>query len=217
VLDADNVIWSKDAPEPGSPNPVFYSSHLITSNMTNDGPSEFGPATGKKVRVITLAECACRDNVIYEEWLVRDYAAIVDQMGFDVSETAKGLAKTDVVDGLDIAANHVEKIAAIRSGKRFDAQSSDFLTRFFSAIYQNQDWDRLGEFYDFRVGARHPYGRDLYGPAQVQVSLETLLGAFSDVHVSIDHVAEIPYLGNATDVGVRWSLAGKHDETGEDM
>lgn len=45
-LDADNVIWSDEG------EGKFYSSHLITSKMTNLGPSEFGPPTGKK------SECA---------------------------------------------------------------------------------------------------------------------------------------------------------------
>jgi len=106
VLDPDNVIWSKDAPQPGSDNPVFYSSHLITSKMTNLGPSEFGDATGKKIKVITIADCACRDNVVFEEWLVRDYAAIVQQMGFDVDEKAKELAVEDVAAGFDLVAHH---------------------------------------------------------------------------------------------------------------
>jgi len=74
VLDADNVIWSDEG------DGTLYSSHLITSKMTNLGPSEFGPPTGKKVRVRTIADCAAKANKIFEEWLVRDYAAMVIHM-----------------------------------------------------------------------------------------------------------------------------------------
>jgi hypothetical protein len=217
VLDADNVIWSEDKPQAGSPNPVFYSSHLITSNMTNEGPSEFGPATGNKVRVITIADCACRDNVIFEEWLVRDYAAIVEQLGFDVLEIAKILAKSDIEEGRNVALEHSAKIKSICAADRLKSTDDDFFNRFFASIFQDKDWGRLSEFYDFRVGARHPYGRDLYGPAQVKESLETLISPLSDIQVSLDHICEIPYLGEARDVAIRWSIAAKHLETQADI
>lgn len=217
VLDADNVIWSNDAPQAGSPNPVFYSSHLITSHMTNEGPSEFGPATGKTVRVITIADCACRDNVIFEEWLIRDYGAIVEQLGFDVLETAKSLAIEDLRLEKDISAEHAGKIQSIRSRPALSKESKDFFERFFANIFENQNWDRLGEFYDFRVGARHPYGRDLYGPSRVQASLETLLSPLSNIQLSIDHYCEIPYLGEAKDVAIRWSMAAMYQELGTEV
>lgn len=229
VLDADNVIWSEDAAEPGSDNPVFYSSHLITSKMTNLGPSEFGPATGRKVRVITLADCACRDNVIYEEWLVRDYAAIVKHLGFDVAETALKLAKDDIEIQTDIAKNHVDKIKTLKIATPLDGTQPGtdlraFAERFFASIWRDQDFDRLGEFYDFRVGARYPADRDLYGPDQIQPAIDALTAMLSDIHVQIDHICDIPYLGEARDVAVRWSLTGRHTQasdygqpTGEDI
>lgn len=217
VLDADNVIWSEDPPQSGSSNPVFYSSHLITSNMTNAGPSEFGPATGKKVRVITIADCACRNNVIFEEWLVRDYAAIVEQLGLNVREIAHSLAARDSQSGLNIAAEHTEKIEYIRATACLTGKSDTVLERYFATIYQDQAWERLGEFYDFRVGARHPYGKDLYGPSQVKQSIQSLLAPLTDIQVSIDHICEIPYLGEARDIAVRWSIAGRHKDLGEDV
>ncbi|MEM7569769.1 MAG: ester cyclase, partial [Pseudomonadota bacterium] len=73
-LEPDNVIWSDDGAN------GFYSSHLITSLMTNLGASEFGPATRRKVRVLTIADCLCRNNKIYKEWLVRDTAGLVAQL-----------------------------------------------------------------------------------------------------------------------------------------
>lgn len=223
VLDADNVIWSEDAPQEGSDNPVFYSSHLITSKMTNNGPSEFGPATGHKVRVITIADCACRDNIIFEEWLVRDYAAIIEDLGFNVSVTALKLAKDDLVSGLDIAKNHSINIERIKQSKVLntvkpaipEVEILAFFESYFSAIWQNGDFQKLGVFYDFRVGAKYPGARDLYGPDQIKPVIESVLSVLSNVKVSIDHICDIPYLGKARDVAVRWSLTGQHNKTGD--
>ena len=47
LLLADDVIWS------GNHEDGFYSSHRIISPMTNQGPTIFGPATGKQVRILT--------------------------------------------------------------------------------------------------------------------------------------------------------------------
>ncbi|MEO0412522.1 MAG: ester cyclase [Pseudomonadota bacterium] len=218
VLDADNVIWSQDAPQPGSDNPVFYSSHLITSKMTNLGPSEFGPATGNKILVKTIADCACRDNGVFEEWLVRDYAAIVAQQGLDVPAVASDLARADVEAGLDLLAIHGQGIARVRNGEvpapptevSPEAAPGAFAQHVFKAIWENQAWGALQDVYDFRVDGCYPCGRSLYGPDQLQPVLEDLLGALSDVKVSVDHVCDIGYLGEARDVAVRWSLAGKH-------
>lgn len=222
VLDADNVIWSKDAPQAGSDNPVFYSSHLITSKMTNLGPSEFGPATGKAIRVITIADCACRDNVVFEEWLVRDYAAIVEQMGFDVAETALKLAKEDVANGIDLVAHHAANFDTVleqpvRSTDKPDIPEKRpfaFVKAFFSQIWQERDFSKLGEFYDFRVGAKYPGARDFYGHDQVGAFLKGIFTAIPDAQIKIEHIADIPYIGKSRDIAVRWSLAGTHSGDG---
>lgn len=222
VLDPDNVIWSKDAPQPGSDNPVFYSSHLITSKMTNLGPSEFGPATGRKVKVITIADCACRDNVVFEEWLVRDYATVVQQMGFDVVQMAQKLAKEDRDAGIDLIRHHAENHATVLDApvrltekpETPEKKPYAFAKSFFSQIWGAKDWSKLAEFYDFRVDATYPGERLFYGHDQVGEFMQEMLAAIPDAQIKIEHVADIPYLGIARDIAVRWSLAGTHTGDG---
>ena len=38
--------------------------------MTNLGDSEFGPATGKAVRVLTVADCACFESHGVQTWFM---------------------------------------------------------------------------------------------------------------------------------------------------
>ena len=76
LLIGEDVIWSEDAPG------TFYSSHRIVSRMTHMGEdSIFGPATMRMLTATTIADCLCRDNMIVEEWLVRDNLAAVWQIG----------------------------------------------------------------------------------------------------------------------------------------
>ena len=85
-LMAEDVVWSEDAPG------KFLSSHRIMSTGTNLGDSSFGPATGKKIYFRTIADCACANNLIYEEWLARDNLWIVQQLGIDADELARKMA-----------------------------------------------------------------------------------------------------------------------------
>ena len=85
LLVGDNVVWSGDR-ESG-----FYSSHRITSPMTNLGPSPFGPATGRRVHITNIADCVVENGVITREWLLRDNLSLVRQLGIDEAEAARGL------------------------------------------------------------------------------------------------------------------------------
>lgn len=207
-LDADNVIWSED--EHGT----FHSSHLITSKMTNEGPSEFGPATGKKVRVTTIADCLCKDNKIIEEWLVRDNLAITNQLGFDANTVAAKQVEVDQRNNFNIIKFHAENRKKV-SGIRVDdfEGATHFAAEMLEIIWNKKQFSKLPDFYDFRVDGIYPGGEFLYGHDQVEAYIKPLFDSLPDAQISIDHVAEIPYLGNAKDVAIRWSLKANH--TGE--
>ena len=129
-LDGDNVIWSDDG------NGHFYSSHLISSKMTNLGASEFGPATGRKILAHTIADCLCHENRIVKEWLVRDYAGIVIQMGRDIDEAAAKLAEDDAAKGFDLIAHHAANRAAIYDKGALQAQKGDTPSPMQAAFWQ---------------------------------------------------------------------------------
>ena len=86
LLLGDNVVWS------GSRESGFYSSHRITSPMTNLGPSAFGEATGRRVCITNVADCVVENGVVTREWLMRDNLALVRQLGFEPAEAARRLA-----------------------------------------------------------------------------------------------------------------------------
>ena len=82
VADGDNVIWSDDG------NGHFYS--LASHQQQNDKSGRIGNSAplGRKILTHTIADCLCHENRIIQEWLVRDYAGIVIQMGRDIDEAA---------------------------------------------------------------------------------------------------------------------------------
>lgn len=211
-LDGDNVIWSDEG------DGHFYSSHLITSKMTNLGASEFGPATGRQILAHTIADCLCHENRIIREWLVRDYAGIVMQMGRDIDEAAAKLAADDAANGFDLIAHHAGNRAAIAEQGALQPLKGDthlaFAARVLADIWQARDTGALQRHYFDRARIRYPANKELYGPDQLVPHLQDLFDAFPDLTISIDHIADIPYLEDVRDIAVRWSFAATHSGNG---
>lgn len=67
----------------------WHSSHRIISIMHHKGNGVYGKASNRRIKVRTIADCALRNNQIYEEWLVRDHLAIVRQLGLDPTRFVK--------------------------------------------------------------------------------------------------------------------------------
>ncbi len=215
-LDADNVIWSDDGDN------GFYSSHLITSKMTNLGATEFGPATGKKICVITIADCACRDNRIYEEWLARDYAAMAIQLGYTPDDMARKQAVADIARGYSLIDEHHDlhqsvirdKPMTVSRPEKPEENPIEFAHYIFSEIWNKRNVAAYAENYDFRVRAIYPALRNLYGHDEIAQLHRDIFTAFPDAKLRIEHIADIPYIGNARDIAVRWTLAATHSGDG---
>ena len=79
VLLGEDVIWSGSAEEPEG----FLSSHRLLSTATHQRDGIYGMATGTKLTYRIIADCACRNDQVYDEWLIRDQGAIVRQLGLD--------------------------------------------------------------------------------------------------------------------------------------
>ena len=48
----------------------------------------YGKPSGKEIYYRVIADCACRDNQVYDEWIVRDQGAMVRQIGYSPEEFA---------------------------------------------------------------------------------------------------------------------------------
>ncbi len=218
TLDGDNVIWS------GNEDDGYYSSHLITSRMTNHGASEFGPATGRRARIRTIADCLCKKNRIIEEWLVRDNGALVQQLGLDIQHIAQKQARDDLKAGRNLISTlapwrnetitKADSYKAAILPKNPEEHPEAFTAFVFSEVYNRKKLAELPNAFDFRIGAHFPAGRDLYGTPEYKEYLRAFFAAVPDLAATVDHVACIPYLGDAKDIAVRWSIAGTHNGDG---
>ena len=82
----DRQLIGEDVISFGSIKSTYLSSHRILSTGTHLGDGFYGKATGKKVIYRAIADCLVVNNKIVEEWIIRDEASILNQLGFKVSD-----------------------------------------------------------------------------------------------------------------------------------
>jgi hypothetical protein len=102
---ADEVIWTGDD-EVG-----FHTSHRVIGTGRNTGHSAYGPPTGRKVLTRTIANCYVKENMISEEWLVRDALSMVRQLGLDENAVVDRMLEADERKGAQPGHGPPERVA----------------------------------------------------------------------------------------------------------
>jgi predicted ester cyclase len=209
TLTGEAVIWSDEG------DGAYLSSHRITSTATNLGTSELGPATGKRITFTTVADCLCKENLIIEEWLVRDYSAMALQLGYHPREVARLHASTDKAKGLRTnwrqAAMARVKDAQLtaftnRALPNPHDDPHDFAHALFDQIITHRRYGRVREAYSPAAHWAGPGGRRLFGWGEITGWFTALIGSFGDARINIQHIAAVDDM-----IAVRWELAGTHD------
>ena len=208
LLLGEDVIWSNDA-EHG-----YLSSHRIISMATHSRDGVFGTATGRKWTARVIADCAVRGDVIYDEWLVRDYGGIVRQLGMDPRGYAECLIAAE--GGPEVAARPFTPAADIDGGYHgrgndngWGLRFADTLTRIMGGDFAHvlTDYDRaaIGEY----PGAVTAIGREAM--AEFWVALRS---AFPTASFTIHHRIGMDADMLSPRAAIRWSLDGTHDGWG---
>ncbi|MEM6667047.1 MAG: nuclear transport factor 2 family protein, partial [Pseudomonadota bacterium] len=144
----EDVIWS------GSPEEGMLSSHRILSKATHTGDGLFGAATGAPLVYRGIADCYAINNQITDEWLIRDNAAILKQMGKDPrtwaeERVAAGLAGAPMTPETDVSGPYSGHGNTNEWGQRL----ADILTRIMDA-----DLSAIQGSYDRAAQLEYPGG-----------------------------------------------------------
>jgi predicted ester cyclase len=207
----EDVIWS------GDEDAGFLSSHRIVSTMTHRGSGMFGEPTARPIVARTIADCFCIDNVIKEEWLVRDQAAIALQIGHDPSELGKRLAEADAVAGK--TPWHIEEWEAVQSGKTApkllqDDPAAALIRQHLEDIVNGTNLGVIEQNCDEAYGALLPGRREAYGKAALDAFWIGYLASFPDAQLVVDHSIALRETHRAVRVATRWRMAGTHSGVG---
>jgi hypothetical protein len=209
-LIGENVIWKENADD------TYYSSHLITSIMTNTGHSDFGLATNKTGRVTTIADCVCFENKIIKEWLVRDNSFLIAQLGINLIDAAISAAKLDQNDTFNIWYN--DEFERVRNTQhRLELNLTDenwtvdnFVQSWAQTIFNQKQFSTLNDFYYVAAAHQWPGGKKSTGLAQISGTLIQWLAQCPDAKMTIDHTAVVGFDEDTIDIALRWSVAGTY-------
>ncbi|MEM7019746.1 MAG: ester cyclase [Pseudomonadota bacterium] len=211
TLHAENVIWSGDDQD------EYFSSHRIRTHMTNLGPSEFGPATGKHAVIQVIAHCVVKNNQVIREWLVRDNYSLAVQLGFEPHEVAKNWAQTPLNSEFETwRQQEIERISQQITTARqpFTGNAEESPEAFIHATLQNI-WNArmVGDVcyaYAENATLNASGERSLNGHQEIIRFYMQFLGTLSNLRVAVDHVCCQPCGDHGVDIAVRWTLAGQH-------
>jgi hypothetical protein len=208
TLLGEDVIWSED------PAGGFLSSHRLLSTATHAADGAYGPATGKTLCYRIIADCAARDNAIYDEWLVRDQGAIVRQLGIDPRRhAAQRIAAEGGPDACVKPLTPANDIAPVYWGSGNDDPWGVRYAELLSAI-MGADFALIPRAYDRAVQIEMPGGETGHGWPAVDGFWMRLRAAFPSARFTIEHRIGREDPLYPPRAALRWTLSGRHDGWG---
>ncbi len=207
-LFGEDVIWS------GSPETQLLSSHRIITTGTHSRDGQFGKATGKRFKIRVIADCAAKDNTIFDEWLIRDYGGIVRQLGMKPKSFARRLIAKEggaatCVQPLnpnnDVAGDYTGKGNDNEWGSRYANTLQRLMDKEFSLIPTEYDRAVQTEYAGAQSGISH------------QAVDEFWLGlrsSFPRATFKIHHQIGMDSAMLPPRAAIRWSLDGVHEGWG---
>lgn len=178
-LIGEDVIHARDGEE-------WLSSHRIFSTATHLGHGYFGAPTNRFLQYRVIADCAVRDGVIFDEWLVRDFGAIVRQLGMDPETFARKLVAESggTTRTSDIAFSFTPAVYRSTGNHHIAGQ---VLRRVVENVVQG-DLSKSRSLFDRAAQFELPGGRTVNGRDNGLNALKTLFAPVEAVEFSLDHV-----------------------------
>ncbi len=207
-LFGEDVIWSGD-PETG-----LLSSHRIITTATHSRDGAFGPATGKRFTVRVIADCAAKNDTIFDEWLVRDYGGIVRQLGMDPEAYATALIAQE--GGPEACSKPFTPGIDVDGGYHGTGNDNPWGQRYGDTLtaLMNNDFNRVWMDYDRAVQGEYAGGVNGISWEAVEGFWLGLRSSFPNAKFKIHHQIGMDGDMLPPRAALRWSLDGKHEGFG---
>ena len=205
----EDVIWN------GNDEIGYHSSHRILSKGTHLGDGFYGKPSGKDIYYRVIADCACKENQVYDEWIVRDQGAMVRQIGYSPKEFAKKIIESEggiltASKLFDCDTDKSSNYEAERYKKGSKAEKyTEILKNIFNNSYKFEGYDRAANI--FWPGNVISHGRE-----DIKEKWISLKSIFSDIKFTIEHVGFLEEADQNPRVSVRWFLEGTHSNDSMD-
>ncbi|MDF0599115.1 nuclear transport factor 2 family protein [Psychromarinibacter sp. C21-152] len=210
----EDVIWCEDPEGATETSDAYLSSHRLLCTATHTHPGMYGAASGTRLRYRILADCAIRDDAVYDEWLVRDQSAIVRQMGLGVVDWTRDLIRRE--GGPDACVKPLTPdtdVAGPYDRHGNDSAWAQRLSDTLSSIMA-ADFDVIPRAYDRAAALHYAGGQEAEGWAEADRFWMGLRAAFPGAEFTIEHAVgrDDPLVPPRAAIG--WSLHGTHSGWG---
>jgi predicted ester cyclase len=196
-----------------------YSSHRVVSPMTNMGETTYGPATGRRVHAMNIADCEVIDGLITREWLVRDNLALLSQLGFDANSAAKNAAERLDSATAQWIQDEFERVSNSPAEPGNDCTENEpwsaeaFARQVLKNCWISGDRAQMEQNYA-------PYCVLHRAPVRISSGREAIMEHYADwrktlpdASLSVDHVCSQPFGPSGMNIAVRWGVAGLQEGT----
>lgn len=214
-LIADEVIWA------GNDEIGYHTSHRTLIRGTNDGDSKYGPATGRDVDVLVIANCVALENDIFLEHVLYNNSSLLLQLGLGLEEMAARMAKAppagwprdeNTWSALREAASPTQPLYLASPLNGFDVDL--FARETLDALWNQRDYSAISKRYSPDFAFKGPTERSFSGADPYMAMLVDLAMAFPDLQLQVD---EVYWMGNDIEgylTSERWSATGTHQGEG---
>ena len=208
-LVGEEVIWT------AYPDGSFLSSHRLMSVMTHRGDGSYGPASNRTVRSRIIADCWVVDQVVTEEWLVRDQAGFARCLGMQPVELARQMMEHDLRTVGEVAFFLPEH--DLPGAYRPHVQDGPEIALYmhgYRRLWQDKETEAIQELYFHGASLEAPGGDSFHGHADIDRFYLGDLASFPDAVLQIDSAIVNRDAGRPARVALRWSLRGTHSGFG---
>ncbi len=214
-LIADEIVWA------GNDEIGYHTSHRTIIRGTNDGDSNYGPATNKTIDVFVIANCVALENEIFLEHVLYNNSSMLPQLGHNLEDMVATLASSPPAgwprnaatwDGLRNAASPEKPISVSSPISGFDVDR--FVRDNLDQLWNQRNYDVLSTVYDANMAFQGPTNRAFSGLKPYREFLSSIVTAFPDLELQVD---EVYWMGNDKDgylTSERWSAMGTHSGAG---
>lgn len=201
----EDVIWT------GNEQDGFLSSHRLISVMRKQGDGAYGPASGALVRSRIIADCVVKDNVITEEWLVRDHSSFATCLGTTPRALAADLVEQDLrrFGNVQFFSPAVDVPGPYRAVIDESAEARRYADA-WTGIWGDKTPALIRDHYHQGAAVAVPGGETLSGHGDIDRWTISYLASFPDLRITVDHLLVNRDPGQPVRLALRWSAEATH-------
>ncbi len=189
----------------------FLSSHRARSLGRHLGDGIYGPTTQRPIVSLAIADCLCQNNMVVAEWLLRDQASLVKQIGLDPIAFGQDLGRKNpepyIVGNAAMRQRWSDPEGVPIIG---DTDIANRINDTYTALWDDKQLNIMDEMYDRAVRLEAPGGQLRHGRTQTGNVFSSILASVPDGRYEPHHIIVRQQPDSPIRVAIRWSYCGTH-------